>query len=65
MSKEKNMQILIRVGILILTFLISFSFTQDAKEIVEKANELIRAKSSYSEITMEVIKVIKYRHNNT
>lgn len=29
---------------------------QTAKEIVEKANELMRAKSSYSEFTMEVIK---------
>lgn len=50
------MQIFIRVSILILTFLITVSYTQDAREIVEKANELIRAKSSYSEITMEVIK---------
>lgn len=41
---------------LILTLLIASAFSQDAKEIVEKANELIRAKSSYSEITMEVIK---------
>jgi outer membrane lipoprotein-sorting protein len=41
---------------LILTLLVTSGLAQDAKEIVEKANELIRAKSSYSEITMEVIK---------
>jgi outer membrane lipoprotein-sorting protein len=33
-----------------------FGYAQDAREIVEKANELIRANSSYSEITMEVVK---------
>lgn len=31
-------------------------FAQDAKEIVRKANELIRAKSSFAEITMTVVK---------
>jgi outer membrane lipoprotein-sorting protein len=31
-------------------------YTQNAKEIVEKANELLRSKSSYSEIKMTIIK---------
>jgi len=31
-------------------------FAQDAREIVKKANELIRSKGSYSKITMEIIK---------
>ena len=34
----------------------SVSFAQSAKEIVAKANELIRAKSSYSELTMTIVK---------
>ncbi len=32
------------------------AYAQNAKEIVRKANELIRAKSSFSELTLEVIK---------
>jgi len=31
-------------------------FAQDASEIVRKANELIRAKSSFAEVTMKVVK---------
>ena len=34
----------------------SISYAQDAKEIVAKANELIRAKSSYTELSMSIIK---------
>jgi len=40
----------------IATSFISASHAQSAKEIVDKANELLRAKSSYNEITMKVIK---------
>lgn len=40
----------------IIVFIASFSFAQDATEIVKKADELMRAKSSYSEITMTIIK---------
>ena len=32
------------------------AYSQDAKSIVEKANELIRASSSFSEVTMTVVK---------
>jgi outer membrane lipoprotein-sorting protein len=35
---------------------VSVTSAQDAKEIVAKANELIRATSSYSEISMSIIK---------
>jgi outer membrane lipoprotein-sorting protein len=35
---------------------VSLSSAQDAKEIVAKANELIRATSSYAEMTMSIIK---------
>ena len=43
--------------VLILTLLVvRFTPAQDAKAIVEKANQLLRANSSYSEISMEVIK---------
>ena len=41
---------------LILFLFISFFFAQDAKEIVAKANELIRATSSYAEINMAIVK---------
>jgi outer membrane lipoprotein-sorting protein len=34
----------------------SFSFSQDAKEIVKKADELMRSNSSYSEMTMTIKK---------
>ena len=40
----------------LILLLFQIAFTQDAKSIVQKANELLRSKSSYSEITMEVIK---------
>jgi len=39
-----------------LIIFISFSFAQDAKEIVKKADELMRSKSSYSEMTMTIVK---------
>lgn len=42
--------------ILILLFLSSGSFSQNAYEIVKKADELMRAKSSYTELTMKIIK---------
>jgi len=40
----------------ILLFLHSISLAQDATEIVKKADELMRAKSSYTEITMNIVK---------
>ena len=42
----------------LLVFLLSLSylFAQDAKEIVRKANELIRSKGSFSQVRMKVIK---------
>jgi len=49
------MKKLIKIMITIL-LLLSLSQAQDAKEIVAKANELIRAKSSYTEMTMSIIK---------
>ena len=42
--------------ILSITLMLSFSQAQDAREIVTKANELIRARSSFSDMTMEVVK---------
>jgi len=40
-----------------LLFLFSYQgYTQNAKKIVEKANELLRSKSSFSEIKMSIIK---------
>lgn len=44
------------IFISVLISLSSFSFAQDAKEIVKKADELMRSKSSYSEITMTIEK---------
>jgi hypothetical protein len=43
---------------LIFAILLQFNglFAESAKEIVRKANELIRANSSYSELTMQIIK---------
>ncbi|UCF64808.1 MAG: outer membrane lipoprotein-sorting protein [bacterium] len=41
---------------IIIVMLIKAVFSQDATEIVEKANDLIRANSSYSEITMKIVK---------
>ena len=43
------------VIIILFTFSI-VCYSQDATEIVKKADELMRAKSSYSEITMKVVK---------
>jgi len=41
---------------LIINALSNFALAEEAKDIVAKANELIRANSSYSEIKMQVIK---------
>jgi len=41
---------------IVIPFLCLNNFAQDAKEIVKKADELMRAKSSYSEITMNIVK---------
>jgi len=41
---------------MVFMIIISLVQAQDAKEIVSKANELIRATSSYSEISMSIIK---------
>ncbi|MCW9065321.1 MAG: outer membrane lipoprotein-sorting protein, partial [Ignavibacteriaceae bacterium] len=40
----------------ILLLLLVNAFAQDATEIVKKADELMRAKSSYSEIIMKIVK---------
>jgi outer membrane lipoprotein-sorting protein len=37
-------------------FVVSLGYSQDAKELVAKANELIRAKSSYTELSMSIVK---------
>lgn len=42
--------------ILILTLIASTLFGQDAKDIIKKADELMRANSSYSELTMTIVK---------
>lgn len=39
-----------------LILIYSTSYSQDAKEIVQKADELIRANSSYSELKMQIVK---------
>jgi outer membrane lipoprotein-sorting protein len=39
-----------------LLFVAGICYSQDAKEIVKKADELMRSKSSYSEITMTIAK---------
>ncbi len=44
------------ICLIILFTASSFSQAQDATEIVKKADELMRAKSSYSEITMKIVK---------
>jgi outer membrane lipoprotein-sorting protein len=41
---------------LTIFLLVSLNYAQDAKEIVSKANELIRATSSYTEMSMSIIK---------
>ena len=42
--------------ILVLIIFFSTAFSQDAMEIVKKADELMRANSSYSELTMTIVK---------
>jgi outer membrane lipoprotein-sorting protein len=42
--------------IAVLLLFTSVTFAQDAKEIVKKSNDLIRAASSYAEVKMKVIK---------
>jgi outer membrane lipoprotein-sorting protein len=49
------MSALINILITIL-ILVSLTHAQEARNIVAKANELIRAKSSYTELTMAIIK---------
>ena len=44
------------VCIVLILLLFQIAFSQDAKSIVQKSNDLLRSKSSYSELTMEVIK---------
>ncbi len=39
-----------------LILIYSTSYSQDAKEIVQKADELMRANSSYSELKMQIVK---------
>jgi outer membrane lipoprotein-sorting protein len=46
--------ILLIVTLLVVS--INFSLAQDAKEIVKKADELMRSNSSYSEMTMTIVK---------
>ena len=43
-------------SLIFLSLLSIISFAQDATEIVKKADELMKAKSNYSEITMKIIK---------
>jgi outer membrane lipoprotein-sorting protein len=43
-------------SLLILFLFLVNTFGQDATEIVKKADELMKAKSSYSEITMKIVK---------
>ena len=42
--------------IFISILLVSSAFPQNAKEIIRKADELMKGKSSYAEVTMEIIK---------
>ena len=44
------------LSIILILLFFQIAFSQDAKSIVQKSNELLRSKSSYSELTMEVIK---------
>ena len=37
-------------------FITQLSFAQDATEIIKKADELIKSKSSYAEVSMTIIK---------
>ena len=43
--------------VFVLLFNFASTFAQDATEIVKKADELMRAKSSYTEITMNIVKL--------
>jgi outer membrane lipoprotein-sorting protein len=43
-------------SLILLSLLSIIAFAQDATEIVKKADELMKAKSNYSEITMKIIK---------
>lgn len=43
-------------SLIILPLLLMKTFAQDATEIVKKADQLMRANSSYSEITMKIVK---------
>ena len=40
----------------VLVFFSSSSFSQDAKEIVKKADEKFRGKSGYNEMTMTIVR---------
>lgn len=52
-----NLNIFLPIRIFILFLIISYlSFAQNATEIVKRADELMRAKSSYTELTMKIIK---------
>ena len=42
--------------IILFVLIIATPFAQDAKEIIAKSDELIKSKSSYSEVSMEIIK---------
>jgi len=42
--------------VMIITLIYSTILAQDAKEIVKKANDLMRSRSSYSEMTMTIVK---------
>lgn len=44
------------LSIILILLFFQIAFSQDAKSIVQKSNDLLRSKSSYSELTMEVIK---------
>ena len=44
------------LGIVLTLILINNLYAESAKDIVQKANELIRANSSYSELSMKIVK---------
>ena len=44
------------LSIILILLFFQIAYSQDAKSIVQKSNDLLRSKSSYSELTMEVIK---------
>jgi outer membrane lipoprotein-sorting protein len=47
---------IMNILLIVILFLISEISAETAKEIVKKANELIRANSSYSEVNMKIVK---------